>query len=225
MEHAEIVAWLREIDDARLAELWRTADRVRQQHVGGDVHLRGLVELSNYCVRLCGYCGLRAPNDGLTRYRMSAEEIFVEYAYFSSFSTSWIAHAKNYVEMIIPRLSMDENSLAVELASKLVQAGAKVDVVMTEPATKFITPLTFRAITGRAVVTDMFDLTFQHGIEHIALGTVADAVVIAPATASIIAKMAAGIADDMVSLTVLATRAPVIVAPAMDVDMLDQPIQ
>jgi phosphopantothenoylcysteine decarboxylase/phosphopantothenate--cysteine ligase len=113
---------------------------------------------------------------------------------------------------------------AVELASKLTQAGAKVEVVMTEPATKFITPLTFRSITGRAVVTDMFDLTSQHSIEHVALGEVADVVVIAPATASIIAKMAVGIADDMVSLTVLATRAPVIVAPAMDVDMFANPI-
>jgi phosphopantothenoylcysteine decarboxylase/phosphopantothenate--cysteine ligase len=113
---------------------------------------------------------------------------------------------------------------AVELASKLTKAGAKVEVVMTEPATRFITPLTFRSITGRAVVTDMFDLTSQHSIEHVALGEVADVVVIAPATASIIAKMAVGIADDMVSLTVLATRAPVIVAPAMDVDMFANPI-
>jgi phosphopantothenoylcysteine decarboxylase/phosphopantothenate--cysteine ligase len=113
---------------------------------------------------------------------------------------------------------------AVELASKLTKAGAKVEVVMTEPATRFITPLTFRSITGRAVVTDMFDLTSQHSIEHVALGEVADVMVIAPATASIIAKMAVGIADDMVSLTVLATRAPVIVAPAMDVDMFANPI-
>jgi len=113
---------------------------------------------------------------------------------------------------------------AAELASKLTQAGAKVEVVMTEPATKFITPLTFRSITGRVVVVDMFDPTSQHSIEHIALGGAADVVVIAPATASIIAKMAAGIADDMVSLTVLATKAPVIVAPAMDVDMFANPI-
>jgi len=113
---------------------------------------------------------------------------------------------------------------AAELASKLIQAGAKVEVVMTEPAAKFVTPLTFRSITGRAVVVDMFDPTSQHSIEHIALGGAADVVVIAPATASIIAKMAAGIADDMVSLTVLATKAPVIVAPAMDVDMFANPI-
>jgi len=110
---------------------------------------------------------------------------------------------------------------AADIASKLTQAGAKVEVVMTEPATKFITPLTLRSITGRAVVTDMFDLASQHSIEHIALSEVADVVVIAPATASIIAKVALGIADDMVTLTVLATKAPVIVAPAMDVNMFD----
>ena len=76
MEHSEIVAWLKETDAARLAELWRRADDVRQQNVGGEVHLRGLIEFSNCCVRLCAYCGLRAPNDGITRYRMSADEIF-----------------------------------------------------------------------------------------------------------------------------------------------------
>jgi biotin synthase len=75
MEHSEIVAWLKETDAARLAELWRQADDVRQRNVGGEVHLRGLIELSNCCVRLCAYCGLRAPNDGITRYRMSADEI------------------------------------------------------------------------------------------------------------------------------------------------------
>jgi phosphopantothenoylcysteine decarboxylase/phosphopantothenate--cysteine ligase len=113
---------------------------------------------------------------------------------------------------------------AADIASKLTQAGAKVEVVMTEPATKFITPLTLRSITGGAVVTDMFDLVSQHNIEHIALGEVADVVIIAPATASLIAKLAVGIADDMVSLTVLATKAPVILAPAMDANMFDNPI-
>jgi len=113
---------------------------------------------------------------------------------------------------------------AADIASKLTQAGAKVEVVMTEPATKFIAPLTLRSVTGRAVVTDMFDLAYQHSIEHIALGEAADVMVIAPATASIIAKMAVGIADDMVTLTVLATKAPVILAPAMDVNMFENPI-
>jgi biotin synthase len=71
----EIVGWLRETDPARLEDLWRWADEVRHRYVGGDVHLRGLVEFSNYCVRLCAYCGLRAPNGGITRYRMTADEI------------------------------------------------------------------------------------------------------------------------------------------------------
>jgi biotin synthase len=71
----QITAWLRETDDASLAELWQRADQTRQQTVGGEVHLRGLVELSNHCIRLCTYCGLRAGNDKLTRYRMSADEV------------------------------------------------------------------------------------------------------------------------------------------------------
>jgi phosphopantothenoylcysteine decarboxylase/phosphopantothenate--cysteine ligase len=111
-----------------------------------------------------------------------------------------------------------------DLASKLTQGGAKVEVVMTEAATRFITPLTLRSITHGAVVTDMFDLASQHAVEHIALGEAADVVVIAPATASIIAELAVGIADDMVALTVLATKAPVIVAPTMDANMFENPV-
>jgi phosphopantothenoylcysteine decarboxylase/phosphopantothenate--cysteine ligase len=113
---------------------------------------------------------------------------------------------------------------AADIASKLVQAGARVEVVMTEAATKFITPLTLRSITHGAVVSDMFDPASQHAVEHIALGEAADAVVIAPATASTIANLAMGIADDMVSLTVLATKAPLILAPTMDANMFDNPI-
>jgi len=75
MKFGEILAWLRETDPTRLSHLWRLADSTRQQYVGGEVHLRGLIEFSNYCVRLCAYCGLRAPNTALSRYRMSAEEI------------------------------------------------------------------------------------------------------------------------------------------------------
>ena len=75
MQRSEILDWLRETDSARLAELWRLADRVRQENVGGEVHLRGLIELSNHCMRLCGYCGLRSGNFGLERYRMSDDEI------------------------------------------------------------------------------------------------------------------------------------------------------
>jgi phosphopantothenoylcysteine decarboxylase/phosphopantothenate--cysteine ligase len=113
---------------------------------------------------------------------------------------------------------------AADIASKLVQAGAKVEVVMTESATKFITPLTLRSITHGAVVSDMFDPASQHAVEHIALGEAADVVVIAPATASTMANLAMGIADDMVSLTVLATKAPVIVAPTMDANMFDNAV-
>jgi biotin synthase len=71
----EIVAWLRETNEARLDELWRRADLIRQQSVGGEVHLRGLIEISNHCIRLCGYCGLRVDNRELPRYRMTADEI------------------------------------------------------------------------------------------------------------------------------------------------------
>ncbi len=75
MTTVEIEAWLREDDPVRLEELWAWADRVRREHVGDEVHLRGLVEISNYCVRSCAYCGLRAGNRRLTRYRMTAEEV------------------------------------------------------------------------------------------------------------------------------------------------------
>ncbi len=75
LKHAELVGWLREADPQRLNELWQRADRVRQQHVGSQVHLRGLIEFSNHCVRNCAYCGLRASNRRLERYRMTADEI------------------------------------------------------------------------------------------------------------------------------------------------------
>jgi phosphopantothenoylcysteine decarboxylase/phosphopantothenate--cysteine ligase len=105
---------------------------------------------------------------------------------------------------------------AADLASKLTQAGARVETVMTEAATKFITPLTLRNITGRPVVTDMFEMASEYSEEHIALAEAADVVIIAPATANTIAKLAAGMADDMLGCVVLATEAPVIIAPAMN---------
>ena len=113
---------------------------------------------------------------------------------------------------------------AADLASQLTQAGAKVEVIMTEAATEFVMPITFRSITGRPVVTEMFDLASEHSVEHVALAEAADVVVIAPATANVIAKLAAGIADDMLCCTVLATRAPTIVAPAMNVNMYENPV-
>jgi phosphopantothenoylcysteine decarboxylase/phosphopantothenate--cysteine ligase len=113
---------------------------------------------------------------------------------------------------------------AAEIASRLTQAGAKVHVVMTEEAIQFISPVTFRAITGRPVVTEMFDLASEFSIEHVSLANAADIVVIAPITANVMAKLAAGIADDMLCCTVLATRAPVLIAPAMETNMYTNPI-
>ena len=110
---------------------------------------------------------------------------------------------------------------AADLASKLTQAGAKVEVVMTEAAMKFISPLTLRALTNRPVVTSMFDMASEWSIEHVSLADAADVIVVAPATADIIAKLAVGIADEMILTTVLATKAPVIVVPAMDVNMFE----
>ena len=110
---------------------------------------------------------------------------------------------------------------ALDLASKLTQAGAKVDVVMTKAATEFVTALSFRSLTHRQVFGDMFQPVSELSLEHIALADRAQAVVIAPATANTIAKLASGIADELLTSVVLATHAPVIVAPAMDSGMYD----
>ena len=110
---------------------------------------------------------------------------------------------------------------AVDLASKLSQAGAHVDVIMTESATKFVSPITFRSITHRPVVTDMFDPESELGIHHVAVAERADIVVVAPATADFIAKAANGLADDALGTTILATTAPVLFAPAMDGHMYE----
>jgi len=108
---------------------------------------------------------------------------------------------------------------AVDLASKLTQAGVAVHTVMTEAATQLVGPATFRAITGLPVSTSMFDLTNPHSIEHISLSEIADLFLIAPCTANVMAKMAAGIADDLLTCTALATRAPILIAPAMHTAM------
>src|SRR4030043_1481693 len=113
---------------------------------------------------------------------------------------------------------------AVDIASKLTQKGMAVDVVMTKAAQQFVTPLSFRSITPRPVVTDMFDLASEYSVEHVALAERADVMVVAPATANAIARMAAGIADEILYSIVLATRAPVIIAPAMDVGMWQNPV-
>jgi phosphopantothenoylcysteine decarboxylase/phosphopantothenate--cysteine ligase len=112
---------------------------------------------------------------------------------------------------------------AAAICSKLAQAGANVRVIMTESATKFIAPLTFQTLSRHDVIVDTFDEKDAAVVSHIDLADRADLVVVAPATANIIAKMAHGLADDMLSTTLLATTAPVMVAPAMNVHMYAHP--
>lgn len=113
---------------------------------------------------------------------------------------------------------------AADLTSRLRKLGAQVYIIMTESATHFITPLTLEVLSEHRVVTDMFDRTFTWEVEHISLAKRADVFVIAPATANIIGKAAHGIADDMVSTTLMATKAPVVFAPAMNTNMYENPI-
>ena len=112
---------------------------------------------------------------------------------------------------------------AAYLASDLTQRGALVDVVMTEPATRLIAPLTFQSLTKRPVHVDMFRLIDNADITHVSLGANADVIVIAPATANTIARMAHGLADDLLTTTVLAARCPIVLAPAMDAGMYESP--
>ena len=107
----------------------------------------------------------------------------------------------------------------VELASRLRKANAETTIIMTQSATEFVTPLTFREITGEPVIVSMWDEPKKWNVEHIALAQRADLFVIAPATANVIGKMASGIADDMLTTTLLATRAPILVVPAMNDQM------
>lgn len=113
---------------------------------------------------------------------------------------------------------------AAALASSLVKLHANVEVVMTDNATKFITPLTFEQLTGRKVMVDTFDRNFVHQVEHIALADRTDLVIIAPATANICAKLAHGLADDMLSTTVLACKCPKLIAPSMNTNMYENPV-
>jgi phosphopantothenoylcysteine decarboxylase/phosphopantothenate--cysteine ligase len=112
---------------------------------------------------------------------------------------------------------------AVELLRLLTQAGAEVQVVMTEAATKFVAPLTFETLTRQPVLLDMWSLAYSHRIGHIEATQRADLFVVAPATARTIARLALGLADDFLSCIYLASRCPVVVAPAMDCDMLAHP--
>lgn len=113
---------------------------------------------------------------------------------------------------------------AIELLRLFTKAGADVHVIMTRAALEFITPLTFQTLSSNPVHTELFNLIAEREIGHISLADQADLFVVAPATANVIGKIAAGIADDMLTTTVMATKAPVLFAPAMNVNMFTNPI-
>jgi len=113
---------------------------------------------------------------------------------------------------------------AAALASALVKQHAAVEVVMTKNATQFVTPLTFEQLTGRRTMVDTFDRNFSHQVEHISLAERTDLVIVAPATANVCAKLAHGLADDMLTTTILACRCPKLIAPAMNTNMYENPV-
>ncbi len=113
---------------------------------------------------------------------------------------------------------------SASLASMLVKAGAEVHVIMTEHAKNFIHPITFETLTNHKCITDTFDRNFEYNVEHVALARKADVIMVAPATANVIAKLAHGIADDMLTTTILASKAPKIIAPAMNTGMYENPV-
>jgi len=113
---------------------------------------------------------------------------------------------------------------AVELLRLLTKAGASVHVIMTRAATEFVTPLTFQTLSANPVHTEIFNLITEHEIGHISLADRADLFIIAPATANFVGKLAGGIADDLLTTTAMATKAPVLIAPAMNVNMYENPL-
>lgn len=113
---------------------------------------------------------------------------------------------------------------AVEVVSRLRKAGAEVHVIMTREAAQFVTELTFREISGQPVALDMWSKVTQFQVEHVALATLADLILVVPATANLLAKAAAGIADDMLTTTLLATKAPIYMAPSMNTVMYENPV-
>lgn len=111
-----------------------------------------------------------------------------------------------------------------DVASSLVKLGATVHVIMTRNATNFINPITFETLTSHKCIVDTFDRNFEFKVEHISLAKAADVVLIAPATANIIGKIANGISDDMLTTTVMACKCPILVSPAMNTNMYENPI-
>ena len=110
------------------------------------------------------------------------------------------------------------------LASSLVKKGANVHVIMTQNATNFINPITFESLTGRKCLVDTFDRNFEFQVEHVSLAKQADVFMVAPASANVIGKIAGGIADDMLTTTIMACKAPKIISPAMNTNMFENPI-
>lgn len=113
---------------------------------------------------------------------------------------------------------------AVEIVNDLTKKAYDVHVIMTKSATEFVTALTFQTLSHNKVITGMYDKVDKWDTEHISLAKAADVVLIAPCTANVIGKLANGIADDMLTTTVMASRAPKIIAPAMNTNMLENPI-
>ena len=113
---------------------------------------------------------------------------------------------------------------SASLASRLVKSGAEVRVIMTEHATNFINPITFETLTGHKCITDTFDRNFEFQVEHVSLAKKADVIMVAPATANVIAKLARGLADDMLTTTILASHAPKLIVPAMNTGMYENPV-
>ncbi len=111
-----------------------------------------------------------------------------------------------------------------DTVSMLVKTGAEIDVIMTKNATNFITPLTFETLTNRRCIVDTFARDFEFDVAHVSLAKAADVILIAPATANVIAKLAHGIADDMLTTTILAAKCPKLIAPSMNTAMLENPI-
>ena len=111
-----------------------------------------------------------------------------------------------------------------DCARELTKLHAEVHVLMTQNATQFINPITFETLTQHTCLIDTFDRSFQYSVEHVALAKAADVVMVAPATANVIGKLANGIADDMLTTTVMACSCPRLVAPAMNHNMLHDPI-
>ena len=131
-----------------------------------------------------------------------------------------ILHGKNVVLGVTGSIAAYK---AADLTSRLVQAGARVNVILTASAAKLVTPMTFAGLTHRQVVTDLFEPTSEMSMDHVALAQKADIVIVAPCTANTVAKIAGGRADDALTATLLATKAAVLVAPAGDANMFNNP--